>query len=424
MKETGNIKSNKFYNPDEMRNRPPTNMEESERDSELEKFIRRKYEFRRFIDAKPPPVPSKDATFLRIPSSSSGALLNGRRHVSGQESKNSISVTRDTSSLSPGNSISRSRTAPLPSSFAEAQQRARSPQPPLPTQASSTAAAASNSTLSPASVIPPRSSSAAPGAQPNSQSSRQIPPTSKPATSSSSVFDDLISLAEPLNGVGQQAQPPLQMNPWASLQAQQQSVLSAPAIQEPQGNFWSGQQSAVNLGTAAFTRSPQHANTLPSLSVTSPSGPMYGGLGTAGGLSPQYQQQRSASLGSMAFSPGASPISNPFFASSPVHSHSPMQAGLMQQQTGMFGQPFGTSPSPSPTPAMGMGMGMGGMQQPQQQQGNGFGAFASSMMPSQQTGMFQQPQQQQQQQQQPSQSYGYAMQAGQQAFGQGAGYWG
>lgn len=32
MKDMGNVKSNAIYNPDEMRNRPPTNMEESERD--------------------------------------------------------------------------------------------------------------------------------------------------------------------------------------------------------------------------------------------------------------------------------------------------------------------------------------------------------------------------------------------------------
>ena len=42
MRQIGNIKSNQFYNPDEVRNPPPTNMVDSERDSELEKFIRGK----------------------------------------------------------------------------------------------------------------------------------------------------------------------------------------------------------------------------------------------------------------------------------------------------------------------------------------------------------------------------------------------
>ncbi|KAI9438239.1 hypothetical protein H4582DRAFT_1953807 [Lactarius indigo] len=49
MRQLGNIKSNQNYNPDEVRNPPPTNMIDAERDSELEKFIRDKYEFKRFI---------------------------------------------------------------------------------------------------------------------------------------------------------------------------------------------------------------------------------------------------------------------------------------------------------------------------------------------------------------------------------------
>jgi stromal membrane-associated protein len=40
MRQAGNIKSNQTYNPDEVRNPPPTNMIDAERDSELEKFIR------------------------------------------------------------------------------------------------------------------------------------------------------------------------------------------------------------------------------------------------------------------------------------------------------------------------------------------------------------------------------------------------
>ena len=40
MKQVGNIKANAIYNPDERRHPPPTNLIDSERDSELEKFIR------------------------------------------------------------------------------------------------------------------------------------------------------------------------------------------------------------------------------------------------------------------------------------------------------------------------------------------------------------------------------------------------
>ncbi|KAG0699064.1 hypothetical protein DFH29DRAFT_809575 [Suillus ampliporus] len=53
MKQNGNIKSNALYNPDEARHPPPTNMMEAERDSEIEKFIRAKYEFKWFMNCKP-----------------------------------------------------------------------------------------------------------------------------------------------------------------------------------------------------------------------------------------------------------------------------------------------------------------------------------------------------------------------------------
>lgn len=40
MKTIGNVKANEYWNPDEIKHPPPTNMEMSERDSELEKYIR------------------------------------------------------------------------------------------------------------------------------------------------------------------------------------------------------------------------------------------------------------------------------------------------------------------------------------------------------------------------------------------------
>jgi len=52
MRQTGNIKSNEKYNPDEVRHPPPTNMIDIERDSDIEKFIRNKYEFKRFFKSQ------------------------------------------------------------------------------------------------------------------------------------------------------------------------------------------------------------------------------------------------------------------------------------------------------------------------------------------------------------------------------------
>ncbi|KAI0252851.1 hypothetical protein BJV78DRAFT_1281426 [Lactifluus subvellereus] len=64
MRQIGNIKSNEVYNPDVVRNPPPTNMIDAERDSDLEKFIRDKYEFKRF--AKPTDRSAVVATYLGL----------------------------------------------------------------------------------------------------------------------------------------------------------------------------------------------------------------------------------------------------------------------------------------------------------------------------------------------------------------------
>jgi hypothetical protein len=44
LRSIGNMKSNLIYNPNERKNPPPTSTDSSERDSDLEKYIRRKYE--------------------------------------------------------------------------------------------------------------------------------------------------------------------------------------------------------------------------------------------------------------------------------------------------------------------------------------------------------------------------------------------
>ncbi|PFH51164.1 hypothetical protein AMATHDRAFT_59666 [Amanita thiersii Skay4041] len=50
MKVTGNVKSNAIYNPNEIRYPPPPATMDPESDSELEQYIRSKYQFRRFVD--------------------------------------------------------------------------------------------------------------------------------------------------------------------------------------------------------------------------------------------------------------------------------------------------------------------------------------------------------------------------------------
>ncbi|KAH9819281.1 putative GTPase activating protein for Arf-domain-containing protein [Melampsora americana] len=110
MRSIGNIKANMQWNPNAAKNPPPTDLEESERDSQLERYIRKKYESAQFtksdttmspIEAAPrqpsitmppisrPHVPS--SLEVSLPTRSSSAV--GRRNVTNQvhpESPNSL----------------------------------------------------------------------------------------------------------------------------------------------------------------------------------------------------------------------------------------------------------------------------------------------------------------------------------------------
>ncbi|KAN0065901.1 Protein gts1 [Thecaphora frezii] len=473
MKEIGNVKSNQNYNPDETRNRPPTNIQETERDSELEKFIRAKYEYRKFIDSKPPPVPSKDASTFRLPASASASSLGpisstargsiGATTVSSDSRRRA--VERDSmlgvlgNALSKAGSISRSRTAPIPSTWAEAQARARStePQPPMsagPTASKVSTAAAASSSLAPPSSVPSRASSAVPNAR---SVSMQVAPTS-----TSSVFDDLISLSGPSTST---PQPPPQMNPWSHLQAQN-SLVSSPAIQDATNNFWASSSAsplgamqpqaaggASSLGAAAFARPQppqlqQHASTLPNFAFTTPDGQqhaslqlqpqqtaMFGASLGASSTTLPFQPMRSVSLGSMAFSTSAlaSPVggsagsmgSNPFLSCSHgvgVGGGGGGGGGLVAMQSTGMGMGMGTASNffasgPSSSAAgVGMGMTTPSSVPASASASAQLGTFASSMMPqSQAAAQMQNSQNQFHFQQQQAQ----ATFAGQQAFGQG-----
>ncbi|KAG8942148.1 hypothetical protein FRC04_003838 [Tulasnella sp. 424] len=73
MKNMGNTKANELYNPDPLRNPPPTNMEDGERDSEIETYIRNKYQYKAFMKREPAKEKSSSSSILRSdpPSSSS-----------------------------------------------------------------------------------------------------------------------------------------------------------------------------------------------------------------------------------------------------------------------------------------------------------------------------------------------------------------
>ncbi|UZJ56180.1 hypothetical protein CBS101457_005500 [Exobasidium rhododendri] len=367
----GNVKNNLKFNPNIKRNRPPANIDEGERNSELERFIFDKYKGK-FMEKKPPPVPSKDLPTLELPNSNDEFYANRRR------------VTDSMAGSSNGEEIHRSRTAPIPTSWAEAK-RATSPipqhgfgrpaAPVLPTRSTlAPTSALSNNVLGiPSPSQPVRSSSAqyaSPMVGPSNGSVAKIPQASARSNPTSSVFDDLLSLSNGDNN-STTLQPPLQMqptsyyqhqqhnagNPWAALGTQQQAILSPMIMTNttPSAPYFQQEQHLPSQSPFLHPQQLQQQQ------------PRY--------QQEQFQQQQqqllypqnrlqdqSANLGNLAFAPATSPLpavspfatngSNPFFANN--------GAQAMGQQA--FGQP---------SPFL----------QQQPQTAPPFGNFATSMMP-------------------------------------------
>ncbi|KAF8452371.1 putative GTPase activating protein for Arf-domain-containing protein, partial [Boletus edulis BED1] len=177
MKEKGNIKSNTMYNPDEARHPPPTNMVDSDRDSELEKFIRSKYELKRFMDRKLSP-PSQH--------------------------------------LMAASAVARPRSTPLTDSTKI--ERKTSPGPPLPPKTPENLPSKLRSLATiPSHNVPPTRSFSQPLPQlTDSDKLTAVPPLRRPGATQSSVqkpagqvWEDLISLQEP----SQSSSLPLQYSP-------------------------------------------------------------------------------------------------------------------------------------------------------------------------------------------------------------------
>lgn len=76
MRQIGNVKSNLKYNPNELKHPPPTNLMDGERGSELEKYIRAKYEFKTFMErSTPTPDPSRSASVPLVQSNTTSKPL-------------------------------------------------------------------------------------------------------------------------------------------------------------------------------------------------------------------------------------------------------------------------------------------------------------------------------------------------------------
>lgn len=399
MREIGNIKSNMKFNPDERRNRPPANVEEGERNSELERFIFDKYRGKFMDSLNPPPVPIKDKWHVSPnPTGSTSSGDSSRKQFPSNSLGTPSSVNK---------SASRSSTSPFPSTWADAQ-RAASVSPAPPVQATSSSASTTtlhapplpdrsgssasisritssgNGLAPPVASVPPRSSSASIYTQNGSNGNgtanghQGITATAN-ATSKSSVFDDLLSLQEPaqpfVQPTFQMVQPGQQLNPWAHLATQQQAVVS-PMVMSHTVN-------GIESSSSPFFQQQQQQQ---------PARSPFGQAGFAGA----GDQQRSVSLGAMAFTP--------------TGMHLQQQQQFSPQMMGQ--QAFGGQYA-SATQSQQQSFFAG--QQQQQQPGpitnNPFGSFASTMMPTgmqQQSAAYQQPmwtQQQQTQQQQPYQPF-------------------
>ncbi|KZV75658.1 ArfGap-domain-containing protein [Peniophora sp. CONT] len=132
MRNMGNTKANALYNPDEVRHPPPTNMIDSERDSELEKFIRNKYEFKKFLNRSGTAQP-RTSTTTRAPPPARAATAPFDAHptisppTSAPVSSSSFAQNLPSQPASANPFPQRSSTFSQPPTFAPAGQPASAP---------------------------------------------------------------------------------------------------------------------------------------------------------------------------------------------------------------------------------------------------------------------------------------------------------
>ncbi|KAL1939075.1 hypothetical protein VTO73DRAFT_10335 [Trametes versicolor] len=354
MKSKGNVKSNAHYNPDEVKHPPPTNMIDSERDSDLEKYIRSKYEYKSFVSK------SSQVAALLGPSRSSASRL-------------SPAPTPPRSQTVPAPTPPRSQTVPAPTPSTTTANRSIAT-PSLPASAPAPAPAAVSNLAKTQSqfrsvsqpVAPSFPSSSQPYAPVQSIQTQFAQPSQQSQTSSNPVWNDLAQLQAPAMNSSlplQYASPtgtqPMGIpntstglsapNPYGGLSVSPNAPFPSSFGQQPSpgGMFPGSQARSMSLNTG--------------MSMNMGAGGMGYGAGMPGGASPSMLHPQPTQF-------------NGYAGSSPMSMHN-------------------STPSPGPgafapqgqQPGMNMGMGMG-MQ----------GSFAPSSFGGQQPGQqFLQPQQQQ-----------------------------
>ncbi|KAJ7845930.1 hypothetical protein B0H13DRAFT_2209080 [Mycena leptocephala] len=361
MKNNGNIKSNLFYNPNETRHPPPPNLMDGERDSEMEQFIRSKYEYKSFIDRS--------------------ALVASK-----------LGPSRSASSVSP-------RPAPAPSTASSTLSNSSSASKPP-----SAPPVRSATTLPVTKAPPPRTSSQpVPAALPlQPQASQQIPPQQQ-QQQPGGVWNDLVSLQAPASSSSLPLQ--FQASP-APLQGYgQQQPMNMNTGYQPQMTTPMGIGMGVGMGGGVMSANSYQSQFTPPTPYSAPmqsqftpsfSSPSFGGGGPPAPplynpqpqpFAPQQQLfqgqpiQSQGSPGPQGYGfqqpgPSMTPTfgnqmlgSNQFGTPSPqpFMSSSPQPQVQYQQQAGQF---MGSSPQP---PFQQYG---GGMQQVPQQQAQPWAAGA------------------------------------------------
>ncbi|TBU41400.1 hypothetical protein BD309DRAFT_898185 [Dichomitus squalens] len=268
MRSMGNSKSNAHYNPDETKHPPPTNMIESERDSDLEKYIRSKYQYKSFVTR----------------SAQVAALLGPSRSASDRLSP----VPPRSATMPPSASSSSSVSRPAPA-------------PAFPTSSSSTPSAAVANQSQPRSVSQPVAPPH-PAPQPI-QMPQQLPPqstTSPPQQShqlSNPVWNDLAQLQAPATNSSLPLQfassPATQAinvphpsslsvpNQFSGLSVSPNNHFPSSLTQQPTGAFPGGTPRSMSLHTGLSNMSLSGMNSTLGVPGTSPS--MFQPQSTMGG---------------------------------------------------------------------------------------------------------------------------------------------
>ncbi|KDQ12416.1 hypothetical protein BOTBODRAFT_189158 [Botryobasidium botryosum FD-172 SS1] len=320
VKQIGNIKANAFYNPNEQRNPPPTNFNESERHSDMEKYIRAKYQHKKFMD----PETAARAAAGALPSDdvskpSPTLAFAGAQHAPPSRAWSTPIPSTSTAAASP--------PAPLP--------------PPKPSNAMEAASQPRPATVIP-SAPPPQPQATFP--PPQSQTTFS-PPQPQAAFSSSQttsptglLWDDLAALSL--------SSPPIAQNT------------------QPNSNF-AASSPFHNLGSQpAPTRSFSMNYTQSSSPFSTPGGMQQtGGMGAFAPPNPFHQLQQQQQHQGFAPLAGGTPFGQPnahMFSSNPQPQTTPfgmsgMGTGMspfqqqqhqpqIQNQTPNFANPMSTSP--------------------------------------------------------------------------------